>query len=160
MGMFLLIIPVIWFWFSWYPISWGFLFLVIIAGIILALRYFFAPYAVIIEGISGRTALSRSKSLTKGRLLSMLLLEVGFGLLFLSVNGVPLGLLIFLIGLFFGKPFIGFSKPTPVWAETIGLFGIIIMVGMFEIFNVLLFKSLRAQEFHKKGLGEANVAPD
>ena len=42
-----------------------------------------------------------------------------------------------------GEPFIGFSEPKPEWAESIDLFGRIISEGLFVIFNVLLFKSLR-----------------
>jgi len=168
----LLIIPLmilqIFYRFRW-PFLWHFLvfsiFLAGIGGIILALRYFFAPFAVVIEGISGRAALSRSKSLTKGRMLSTLRYQVGFGILFFLLVFIPLGLLIALSGLLFvGDPLIGFQEPNPVWAKIVWFFGSIICGGTFEIFNVLLFKSLRAAEISKKSTAKAlektNAAAD
>jgi hypothetical protein len=121
----------------------GGVFLFIIPGIIWGTRYVFAPYVVLIEGTCGREALSRSKALTKDRLLSIFGRELVLGLLFFLVITIPLALLILLVGLSFGEPFIGFSEPKPEWAQSIELFGRIISEGLFVIFNVLLFKSLR-----------------
>ena len=115
----------------------------IIPGIILAVMYVFAPYAVIIEGISGGAALSRSKTLTGGRLFDTFLLELGFGLLFLIVFAVPLFLLILLIGQFFGHPLL---------AETVQQYGNIVSEALFVIFNVLLFKSRGVMELEKGGI--------
>ena len=120
----------------------------IIPGIIFGVMYVFAPYAVVIEGIGGRAALSRSKTLTEGRVFSTFLLELGFGLLFLIVFAVPLFLLILLIGQFFGHPLL---------AETVQRYGNIISEALFVIFNVLLFKSRRVMEM-AKGASEAALA--
>ena len=122
----------------------GGFFLFIIPGIIWGARYVLAPYAVIVEGIGGGVALSRSKALTKNRLGSIFLLELGFGFLFSLVITIPMALLILLIGLVLGNPFIGFSTQRPEWAETIWLFGQSVSQELFVIFNVLLFKSLRS----------------
>lgn len=56
--------------------------LLIIPGIIWGIRYVFAPYAVICEGISGKEALSRSEILTEGRFWSIFWREIVFGFLF------------------------------------------------------------------------------
>ena len=120
----------------------------IIPGIILAIRYVFAPYAVIIEGISGKAALSRSKALTRDMLFGTFLLELGFGLLFLIVFAVPLFLLILLIGQFFGHPLL---------AEAVQQYGNIVTEALFVIFNVLLFKSRGVMEL-ERGESESELA--
>ena len=63
----------------------GGMFLLIIPGIIWGIRYIFAPYLVIMEGIGGREALSRSKAITKGRLGGVFGCEFVLGLLFFLV---------------------------------------------------------------------------
>jgi hypothetical protein len=133
----------IWTGILYFLIVLGGLFLLIIPGIIWSVRYVFAPYAVIVEGIGGGEALSRSKALIKDRLGSIFLLEVGFGLLFFLVIVIPMALFILLIGLVSGNPLIGFSETKPVWADGIQFFGNITSEGLFVIFNILLFKSLR-----------------
>jgi len=121
----------------------GGLFLLIIPGIIWGTRYFFAPFFVIIEGISGREALSCSKAIIKDRLGGVFAREFVFGLLFFLVITIPLALIILLAGVALGKPAIGFSQPNPEWAQAIQQFGQIVSEALFVIFNVLLFKSLR-----------------
>ena len=115
--------------------------LFIIPGIIFAVMYVFAPYAVMIEGLSGGAALSRSKTLTRGRLFGTFLLELGFGLFFLIVFAVPLLLLTLLIGQFFGHPLL---------AQTIQEYGSIVSEALFVIFNVLLFKSRAVMEMEQE----------
>ncbi len=56
--------------------------LLIIPGIIWGIMYVLAPYAVICEGISGKEALSRSRTLTEGRFWSIFWREIVFGVLF------------------------------------------------------------------------------
>lgn len=146
----------IWTGMLYFLIVLGGLFLFIIPGIIWSVRYVFAPYAVIVEGISGGEALSRSKALIKGRLGSIFLLEMGFGLLFFLVIIIPIALLILLIGLALGNPLIGFSATKPAWAEGIQFFGNIISEGLFVIFNVLLFKSLRGLDKSREEIGWKN----
>ncbi len=150
----------IWTYILYFLIVLGGLFLFIIPGIIWGTRYFFAPYAVIIEGIAGRGALSLSKILTKDRLLKIFALETGFGLLFILTVTIPLNVVILLVGMILGNPFTGFSETTPEWAKALKLFGSIISEGFFVIFNVLLFKSLRALEIYNKTLDKANIASD
>ena len=134
----------------------GGMFLLIIPGIIWACRYIFAPYLVIMEGIGGRKALSRSKDMTKGRLGGVFARAFIFGLLFFLIITIPLSLLIFLVGIVLGSPAIGFSEPTPEWAQTIQLFGQFIEQSLFVIFNVLLFKSIRVLAINEKVLHKEN----
>lgn len=122
----------------------GGMFLLIIPGIIWSIRYIYAPYLVIIEGIHGRKALSRSREITEGRLGGVFARTLVFGILIFFVITIPLLFLVFLIGGVLGSPAIGFSEPTPEWAEAIWLFGQFIQEALFVIFNVLLFKSIRA----------------
>ena len=148
----------IWTGILYFLIVLGGMFLLIIPGIIWAIRYIFAPYLVIMDGIGGRKALSRSRDITKGRLGGVFARELVFGLLFFLVITVPLTLLIFLVGVALGNPAIGFSAPTPEWAQTIQLFGQIITEALFVIFNVLLFKSIRALAIDEKSLPKADSA--
>jgi hypothetical protein len=106
-----------------------------------------------VEGIGGRDALSRSKALTKDRRGRIFFLELGFGLLFFLVIVIPVALLILLVGVMLENPFIGFSQPRPAWAEGIQLFGNVISEGLFVIFNVLLFKSLRGLDKSPEEIG-------
>ncbi len=133
----------------------GFL-LLIIPGIIWSIRYFFAPYAVIIEGIGGREALSNSKAVTQGRLGGIFVRELGYGLLFMLAVTVPLALLTLVIATLLGQPFppkfavppidITLSQsPNPEWAEAIQTFGRMIWEVLFIIFNVLLYKSINSR---------------
>ncbi len=64
-----------------------------------------------------------------------------------------MALLILLVGVILGDPPIGFSQPRPAWAEGIQLFGNIISEGLFVIFNVLLFKSLRGLDKSPEEIG-------
>ena len=139
-------------------IVFGGLLLFIIPGIIWGIRYIFAPYLVIIEGIGGREALSRSKAVTKRRLSGIFGRELMLGLLFFLVVTIPLTLLILLIGVALGKPTIGFSEPNPEWALAIQQFGEIVSGALFVIFNVLLFKSIRALAIDEKALLKAGAA--
>ena len=151
----------IWTGILYFLIVLGGLFLLIIPGIIWSVQYVFAPYAVIVEGIGGRDALSRSKALTKDRRGNIFFLELGFGLLFFLAIVIPVALLILLVGVALGNPFTGFSEPKPAWAEGIQFFGNVISEGLFAIFNVLLFKSLRGQEKSLEEIGwkEEGVRP-
>jgi hypothetical protein len=143
----------IWTGILYFLIVLGGFFLLIIPGIIWSVQYVFAPYAVIVEGIGGGDALSRSKALTKDRRGRIFFLELGFGLLFVLVIVIPVALLVLLVGVVLGNPFIGFSQPRPAWAEGIQLFGNIISEGLFVIFNVLLFKSLRGLDKSPEEIG-------
>jgi hypothetical protein len=148
----------IWTGILYFLIVLGGMFLLIIPGIIWGIRYIFAPYLVIMEGIGGRKALSRSRNITEGRLGGVFVRELVVGLLFFLVITIPLTLLIFLIGVVLGNPAIGFSAPAPEWAQTIQLFGQIMSEALFVIFNVLLFKSIRALAINEKALTKADVA--
>jgi len=119
----------------------GGIILFIIPGIIWSVRYVFAPYAVIVEGIGGKEALSLSKTLTEDSLWAIGWREFVFGLLFLLIIWIPTFVLIFLIA--FVSIVIGVSELNPMSAGAIWTFGNIISQGFFVIFNVLLFKSLR-----------------
>jgi len=143
----------IWTGILYFLIVLGGMLLFIIPGIIWGARYVFAPYAVIVEGIGGGEALSRSKAITKDRLGSIFAREVGFGLLFFLVIAIPIALLILLVGVALDNPFIGFSEPKPAWAEGIQFFGNTISEGLFVIFNVLLFKSLRGPDKSLEEIG-------
>jgi len=99
----------IWTCILYFLIVFGGMFLLIIPGIIWSFRYIFAPYVVIMEGIGGKKALSRSRDITEGRLGGVFAREVVFGLLFLIVIVIPITLLIFLIGVVLGNPTIAFS---------------------------------------------------
>jgi hypothetical protein len=147
----------IWTGILYFLIVLGGMFLLIIPGIIWGTRYIFAPYLVIMEGIGGREALSRSKAITKGRLGGVFGREFVLGLLFFLVITIPLTLLIFLVGVALGNPAIGFSAPTPEWAQTIQLFSQIVSEALFVIFNVLLFKSIRALGIDEKALRKADA---
>ncbi len=131
----------IWTWALYALIVLGGLFLFIIPGIIWSFVYILAPYAVIVEGINGRAALSRSRVLTKGK--SILVYESGFGLLFLLAIALPLFLITLLVGVILGDPWMGFLVPKPEWAKAIESVSRITYETLFIIFNVLLFKSLR-----------------
>ena len=115
--------------------------LLIVPGIIWGIRYGFALYAVIVEGISGRRALSRSAALVEGRWRSILNRVVGTTFLSLLAIAIPMGLLTVLIGNVFGKLF----------AEAIQVFSQIISWELLTIFYVLLFKSLRSLERKANG---------
>ena len=132
----------------------GGLLLLIVPGIIWAFHYVFAPYAVLIEGVSGRPALWRSRELTKGRVFRILLIELGFGLLCLLLFHIPLRLLVSMAGGSTGDTFIGFPGPRPEWAGMIELFGQLVSAALFVIFNVLLFKSLRTMKLEANTLEE------
>jgi hypothetical protein len=127
----------------------GGLLLLILPGILWALHYFLAPHAVIIEGVGGRQALRRSMSLTRGRSFQVLVVEIGFGLLCFLLFWIPLHLLVGMIGVTPSEPTFGFSPPPSEWAAAIELFGQLVSGALFVIFNVLLFKSLRAMESEK-----------
>ncbi len=151
----------VWTGFLYILIVLGGMILLIIPGIIWGIRYFYAPYAVIIEGIGGKEAFSRSKTLTKDRLWAIGWREFVFGLLVFWIPMYALFLLI--IGAIIHV--IGVSEINLMWAGDIfsfgdtisqGLFLItcagaifsfvnIIIQGLFVIFNVLLFKSLREE---------------
>ncbi len=126
------------------------LFLFIIPGIIWAFHYVFAPYAVLIEGVSGRAALWRSKTLTKGKVFRILAIEIGFGLSCLLLFQIPLRLLVSMIREAPADTFVGIPGPRPDWAAAIDLFGRLVSAALFVIFNVLLFKSLRTMELEAK----------
>lgn len=120
----------------------GFLFF-IIPGILFSIQYVAAPYLVIVEGTSGRKALSRSKALTQGRKGSILWREFACGILFWGVIFVPVVLLTFFLGVVAGNPLVGFSEPKPEWAETIEWLGHMLSEALFVVFNVLLLKDLQ-----------------
>ncbi len=173
------------FWrFTWTSILYllivsGGLFLLIIPGIIWGIRYVFAPFLVIMEGIGGREALSSSKAITRGRMGGILGREFVFGLLSFLVITIPLALLIMLIEVVLGKPAIGFLQPynewaqeswfgylavinwflqpDPEWAQAIRQFGQIISEALFVIFNVILFKSIRALAIDEKDYVKADA---
>jgi hypothetical protein len=133
----------VWTGFLYILIVLGGMILLIIPGIIWGIKYFYAPYAVIVEGIGGKEAFSRSKALTKDRLWEIGWREFVFGLLFFLIIWIPIFALIFLIGAIIHV--IGVSEINPMWAGAISSFGDIISQGLFVIFNVLLFKSLREE---------------
>ena len=125
--------------------------LLIIPGIVWGIRYVFAPFLVIMEGISGREALSSSKAITTGRMGGILGRQFVFGLLSYLAITLPLALLILLIEVVLGKPVIAaFLQPDPEWAQAILQFGQIIREALFVIFNVILFKSIRALAIDEK----------
>ena len=136
-----LLVPYVWTWILYSLIVLGGLFLFIIPGIIWSVRYILAPYAVIIEGTSGKAALSISRALTQGK--NIFIYVFGFGVLFFLVISIPLLLITLLVGFMLGDPMIGFVAPRPEWAKAIKLLGRISHETLFIIFNVLLFKSLR-----------------
>lgn len=138
---FRLLIPYAWTWILYSLLVSGGLFLFILPGIIWSVVYILAPYAVIIEGTSGKAALSTSRSLTQGK--NIYFYVFGFGALFFLVISIPLFLIVLLVGTLLGDPMIGFVQPKPGWAKAIGLLGRITHETLFIIFNVLLFKSLR-----------------
>ena len=119
----------------------GGLMLFIIPGIIWGVLYILAPYAVIIEGVNGRAALSVSRTLTEGK--NIFIYVFGFGLFFFLLITIPLSLITLLVGVMLGDPMVGFIAPKPEWATAIGLLGKITHETLFIIFNVLLYKSLR-----------------
>jgi len=135
----------------------GGLFLLIIPGIVWGIRYVFAPFLVIMEGISGREALSSSKAITTGRMGGILGRQFVFGLLSYLVITLPLALLILLIEVVLGKPALGFLQPDPEWAQAIRQFGQIISEALFVIFNVILFKSMRALAIDEKDYVKADA---
>jgi len=141
--------PYVWTWALYSLIVLGGLILFIIPGIIWGVLYILAPYAVVIEGISGRAALSASRALTKGK--NIFIYVFGFGVLFFLVVSAPLFLVTLLVGVMLGDPMIGFVAPKPEWAKALELLGQITHETLFIIFNVLLFKSLRKDY----GLGKA-----
>jgi len=134
--------PYVWTWALYSLIVLGGLFLFIIPGLIWGVLYILAPYAVIIEGTSGRAALSVSRALTEGK--KIFIYVFGFGVLFFLVVSTPLLLITLLVGVMLGDPMIGFVAPKPEWAKAIELLGQITHETLFIIFNVLLFKSLRS----------------
>ncbi len=136
-----LLVPYAWTWILYSLIVVGGLLLFIVPGIVWSVVYILAPYAVVIESISGKTALSMSRSLTKGKYIFIYVF--GFGVLFFLVVSVPLLLIILLVGVLLGDPMIGFSQPKPEWARAVELLGRMTYETLFIIFNVLLFKSLR-----------------
>lgn len=118
--------------------------LLIVPGIVMAIRYFAAPYLVILEQTSGRRALSRSKELSQGRKLRIWWRELGCGVLFSLTLSLGAAGLTIAVGVALGNPLAGFAEPKPLWAETIELYGNIVSEALFVIFNVLLIKCLRA----------------
>jgi len=133
--------PYVWTWVLYSLIVLGGLILFIIPGIIWGVLYILAPYAVIIEGLSGRAALSASRALTEGK--NIFIYVFGFGVLFFLVVSAPILLITLLVGVMLGDPMIGFVAPKPEWAKAIELLGQITHETLFIIFNVLLYKSLR-----------------
>ncbi len=133
--------PYVWTWALYSLIVLGGLILFIIPGMLWGVLYILAPYAVIIEGTSGRAALSASRALTEGK--NIFIYVFGFGVLFFLVISTPLFLITLLVGVMLGDPMIGFVAPKPEWARTIELLGQIPHETFFIIFNVLLYKSLR-----------------
>ncbi len=133
--------PYVWTWALYSLIVLGGLILFIIPGMIWGVLYILAPYAVIIEGTSGRAALSVSRALTEGK--NIFIYVFGFGVLFFLVVSAPLLLITLLVGVMLGDPMIGFEAPKPEWARAIELLGQITHETFFIIFNVLLYKSLR-----------------
>ncbi len=136
-----LLVPYVWTWILYSLIVLGGLFLFIIPGIIWSVIYILAPYAVIIEGTSGTSALSTSRALTQGK--NIFIYVFGFGVLFFLIISIPLLLIILLVGVLLGDSMIGFVQPKPEWAKAVELLGQISHETLFIIFNVLLFKSLR-----------------
>lgn len=118
--------------------------LFIIPGIVLAIRYFAAPYLVILEGTSGRAALSRSTALAQGRKYPIWWRELGCGILFTIVLCLAAFVLTIAVGAALGDPSAGFAEQKPLWAETIELYTNIVSQALFVIFNVILIKSIRA----------------
>jgi hypothetical protein len=122
-------------------------------------RYALASYAVIIEGINVKQALLRIAELTKGKMRSIFLHEVGFGLLFLLLISIPVLLFTWLIATALGQPFPSeiFFGPGELkiektsnytnqeWAQVIRIFIATIWIELQIIFNMLMFKSLRIQ---------------
>ena len=72
--------------------------LLIIPGIIWAIRYQFYSYLIIDKGMSPKEALAKSKEMTKGKTLKLL----GFGIVLFLIN--ILGLLALVVGLFISIP--------------------------------------------------------
>ena len=136
--------PYVWTWALYSLIVLGGLLLFIIPGLIWGVLYILAPYAVIIDGTSGRAALSASRALTEGK--NIFIYVFGFGVLFFLVISIPLFLVTLLVGVMLGDPMIGFIAPKPEWARVIGLLGQITHETLFIVFNVLLYKSLRKIE--------------
>ena len=136
-----LLVPYVWTWLLYSLIVLGGLFLFIVPGIVWSVLYILAPIAVIIEGTSGKAALSTSRALTQGK--NIFIYVFGYGVLFFLVVSVPLLLIILLVGVLLGDPMIGFVQPKPEWAKAIALLGRISHETLFIIFNVLLYKSLR-----------------
>lgn len=118
------------------------LILLIIPGIVLAIRYFAAPYLVIVEGTSGRAALSRSTVLSQGRKLRIWWRELGCGILFSLCFFLAALALTTAVGAAVGDPSAGFAEQKPAWAETVELYTNIVSEALFVIFNVLLIKCL------------------
>lgn len=134
--------PYIWTNILYFLIVFGGLILFIIPGIIWGIRYFFADYFVIIEGISGKKALSRSAALTADSIKEIVSRQIFFALVFALVVFIPLYLLIWLIELQFGQPF------TTEWANVIDglyIFGSVIWEIAWVIFIVLIFKIFRSE---------------
>ena len=140
----------IWTTILYFLICFGGIILFIIPGIIWALRYVFSPTIVIVEGISGREALSMSKSVTKKRWAQIFVRELVFGVLFFIFVWIPQNLLIFCISIALGAPVIGFSGSTPLWAEAIQTLGKVLHQAFMGICNVLLYKSIRLMDKSQK----------
>jgi uncharacterized membrane protein len=136
-----------WTWILYFLIVLGGVILLIVPGIIWGVRYSLAPYAVIIENLGAKQALSRSRALTKGKGFSIFWHELRLGSLFLLLITLSLGLLTSLIAAVLGQPFPGLpSSPNPEWAGVVRGFGEATSVSLYLIFNVLLFKSLRLEK--------------
>ena len=118
--------------------------LFVVPGIVLAIRYFAAPYLVMIEGTSGRAALARSTALAQGRKLRIWWRELGCTILSSLTLYLAGSLVRIALGAALGEPGVGFSEPKPLWSLTVELYANIVSQSLFVILNVLLVKSLRA----------------
>ncbi len=133
----------VWTGFLYVLIVLGGLVLFVIPGIVLAIGYFASPYLVVLEGISGRRALSRSTALSRGRKMRIWWREMGCGILFSLTLGLATFALTVLVAAVMGDLPAAFAQQKPLWAETIELYGNIVSQALFVIFNVLLIKCLQ-----------------
>jgi uncharacterized membrane protein len=113
----------------------GGMLLFVIPGIIWGIRYVFSPYAVIVEGVSGRDALARSGALTAGKTWQIFGYEFVYGVLFLMAITIPFYIIMFLAR----------NALAETYLRLLELFHSVTYETLFIIFNVLLFKKLRAE---------------
>lgn len=121
----------------------GGLVLFVIPGIVLAIGYFASPYLVVLEGISGRRALSRSTALSRGRKMRIWWRQLGCGILFSLTLWLATFALTVVVAAVMGDLPAALAQQKPLWAETIELYGNIVSEALFVIFNVLLIKCLQ-----------------